>query len=80
MVQKRKILIYRDISRFSRHLMLEMQINEDKSTYLHVDETNPNIEHYEISTIFSISAGRTKHYELLQFLISDSSGPRIKED
>lgn len=79
-VQKRKVLIYRDISRFARHLMLEKQVNEDKSTFLHVDETNPNIEQFEISTIFSISAGRTKHHELLQFLMAELTGPRIKDD
>ena len=79
-VQKRKVLIYRDISRFARHLILERQINEDKSIFIHTNETNPILEDYDITTLLSISAGRTKHYELLQILIDDVRGPRGKED
>ena len=43
-VQKRKMYIYRDISRFSRLLMLECEVNEDKPSFMSPKELTPNLQ------------------------------------
>jgi hypothetical protein len=42
-VQKGKIYIYRDISRFSRLLMLEREVSEDKPSFMSPKELSPNL-------------------------------------
>jgi hypothetical protein len=60
-VQKRKIYIYRDISRFSRLLMLEREVSEDKPSLMSPKELSPNLHIIsEMDAILGISSGRIK--------------------